>query len=108
MQKGLNKQIGKRIKELRSIKGYSQERLAEAIDIATNSLSYIESGHGFMTLSTLDKICRVLDVEPYEVFKFRKIENKEDMYKYIIKKLNFIKDNDEKLNHLYTYIKDFI
>ncbi len=108
MQKYLNKQIGQRIKELRKIKGYSQERLAEALDIATNSLSYIESGHGFMTLTTLDKMCRVLGVEPFEIFQFRRIENKEEMYGYIIKKLEFIKDNDEKLNHLYMYIKNFI
>ncbi len=108
MTSDLNKQIGQRIKELRKIKGYSQERLAEALDIATNSLSYIESGHGFMTLTTLDKMCRVLGVEPFEIFQFRRIENKEEMYGYIIKKLEFIKDNDEKLNHLYMYIKNFI
>lgn len=108
MTSDLNKQIGQRIKELRKIKGYSQERLAEALDIATNSLSYIESGHGFMTLTTLDKMCRVLGVEPFEIFQFRRIENKEEMYGYIIKKLEFIKDNNEKLNHLYMYIKNFI
>ncbi len=108
MTSDLNKQIGQRIKELRKIKGYSQERLAEALDIATNSLSYIESGHGFMTLTTLDKMCRVLGVEPFEIFQFRRIENKENMYNYIKNKLEFIKDNDEKLNHLYMYIKNFI
>ena len=108
MTSDLNKQIGQRIKELRKIKGYSQERLAEALDIATNSLSYIESGHGFMTLTTLDKMCKVLGVEPFEIFQFRRIENKEDMYNYIKNKLEFIKDNDEKLNHLYMYIKNFI
>ena len=108
MTSKLNKQIGNRIRELRKLKGYSQEQLAEALDIATKSVSYIETGNGFMTLATLEKMCKVLDVEPYEIFQFKKIETKEEIYTYIQKKLDLIKDNEEKLKELYLYIKKIL
>ena len=60
MIKDINKQLGKRIQYLRKQKGFSQEKFAEAINIATTSLSYIETGRGFMTLATLEKMTEVL------------------------------------------------
>ena len=108
MSKKLNIQIGKRIKELRKIRGYSQEQLAEKLDIAVNSLSCIETGNGFMTLSTLDKLSKILGVEPYEIFKFSTIESSEEMYDFILNKLNFIKNNDDKLRCVYSYFKNLV
>ena len=41
MKSRLNKEIGKRIRYLRKQRGLSQEKLAECLNIATTSLSYI-------------------------------------------------------------------
>ena len=58
MKSEINKQLGKRIQYLRKQKGLSQENLAEALNIATTSLSYIETGRGFMSLNTLENLAK--------------------------------------------------
>ena len=101
-------QIGKRIQYLRKQKGYSQEKFAEAINIATTSLSYIETGRGFMTLQTLQKISETLNVEPYEIFQFICVKSEEEMYDFIISKLENIKDNQGQLKIVYSFFKNFV
>lgn len=108
MTKEINKQLGLRIKYLRKQKGFSQEKFAEAINIATTSLSYIETGRGFMTLATLEKMAAVLELEPYEIFQFVSIKTNDDMYNYILNKLNSIKDDNEKLKIIYTIFKNIL
>ena len=51
----IKKAIGKRIKEVRKSRGLSQKKLAEMVDIAQNTLSYIETGDNFFTAETLEK-----------------------------------------------------
>ena len=101
-------QIGKKIQFLRKQKGYSQEKFAEAINIATTSLSYIETGRGFMTLATMQKICEVLEIEPVEIFQFISIKSPDEMYSYINSKLKNIKDNPEQLKVAYGIFKNII
>ncbi|MBO6087373.1 helix-turn-helix transcriptional regulator [bacterium] len=84
MSSALNKQIGKRIQYLRRQRGLSQEKLAELLNIATTSLSYIETGRGFMTLSTLENLSKILKVEPYEIFQFTSINSNKEMLNFII------------------------
>ena len=108
MSKDINKKLGKRIKELRKSKGFSQEKFAEAIDIATNSLSLIETGNGFMTLATLDRMCKALEVEPYEIFKFHEDVNTQEMYEYLKRKVEFIKEDEAKLRSAYSFFQNLI
>ena len=108
MSKDINKKLGKRIKELRKIKGFSKEKFAEAIDIATNSLSLIETGNGFMTLATLDRMCKALEVEPYEIFKFHEDVNTQEMYEYLKRKVEFIKEDEAKLRSAYSFFQNLI
>ena len=107
----IQKQLGKRIQNLRKSKGFSQEKFAEAIGIATTSLSYIETGNGFLTSDTLEKISKILNVEPYELFLFNDIFaslSNEDMLKYIYEKLDSIKGSPEQLKSVYMYFKGII
>lgn len=62
--------LGARIKELRKIKGLSQEGLSEKVDIDPKHLSRIEVGRGFPSLDTLEKIANVLKVELKDFFEF--------------------------------------
>lgn len=105
MKSELNKQLGKRIQYLRKQKGFSQESLAEALNIATTSLSYIETGRGFMTLNTLEKLAKTLEVEPSEIFQHITISSNEDMYNYLIQKLEIIKTDSQKLKLIYDLFK---
>lgn len=106
MKSDINKKIGSRIKSLRVQRGLSQEKLAEAIDIATTSLSYIETGRGFMTLSTLEKLAKVLRVELSEIFQISTLQTNDEMYEYILFKLNLIKNDDEKMKLTYNILKN--
>lgn len=56
------KLIGQRIKEARAKKGWSQEKLAEKMDVATAYLSKVERGGSTINLKRLAQISIALDV----------------------------------------------
>lgn len=105
----IQKQLGKRIQKLRKIKGYSQEKFAEAIGIATTSLSYIETGNGFMTGATLDKIVDILEIKPQDLFNFDDaIYTDEMLYNEILNKIEFIKGDAKLLKIVHSFLKSII
>lgn len=53
--------IGQRIKEARREKGWSQERLAEEIDVTTVYISRVERGSSEVNLKRIAQISKVLD-----------------------------------------------
>jgi transcriptional regulator with XRE-family HTH domain len=63
-------QLGQRLKHLRRVRGYTQERLAERIDISSKYLSSIERGAENPTLDLLGRLAKGLQVELYELFQF--------------------------------------
>lgn len=54
--------IGNRIKQARLAKNYTQEDLAEKIDISVAFLSRVERGYSKINLKRLNQICDLLDV----------------------------------------------
>lgn len=52
--------VGIRIMQKRKENGFSQEKLAELIDISKNHLSSIECGHNLPTVRVTQSICNVL------------------------------------------------
>lgn len=62
--------FGMRIKELRKIKGLSQEELAERAKISSKYLSRIEMGQHFPSIDTLVNLADVLKVELKDFFEF--------------------------------------
>ena len=104
----IGKKLGRRIQYLRKQRGFSQEKFAEAIGIATTSLSYIETGRGFMTLPTLEKMSQVLEVEPCEIFQFVSTQTNEEMFNFLVKKLELIKNDNEKLTTIYSILKNIL
>lgn len=55
--------LGQKIKKQRRKKGYTQDKLAEELGISTKYISRIESGASGLKISTLVKICKILDIE---------------------------------------------
>lgn len=47
--------FGARVKELRKSKKYTQEQLAEKLNIGVRSLGKIETGNSFPSMATLEK-----------------------------------------------------
>ena len=57
----LNKSIGTRISQLRKIRGLTQEKLAEEIDITTKHMSSVERGASSLSLEKLIITVKCLD-----------------------------------------------
>ncbi|MDR1212369.1 MAG: helix-turn-helix domain-containing protein [Spirochaetaceae bacterium] len=59
------------IKHYRGLRGWSQVKLAEAIDISTNFLADIETGKSWVSSLTLVKLANCFKIEVYELFRPR-------------------------------------
>lgn len=68
--KTFKESLGLKIKEYRKSRGFTQEKLAEIIDVNQRQLTRIESGENFPSAETLEKICIAIDVEPKYFFDF--------------------------------------
>ena len=101
----IKKLLGQKIKSLRKSRGFSQLEFAEKIDISLNGLGTIETGKVFLTADTLEKILKVINIEPTELFSFGNIENEQQLYDSIIRLLDNIKNDREKLSKVYNIIK---
>jgi transcriptional regulator with XRE-family HTH domain len=72
------KLIGIRLRELRKKHGYSQERVAELANMASNYLSRIEMGKENPTVDTFLKLAHVYKVELWELLNYgHEIKRKE-------------------------------
>lgn len=101
----IKKKLGARISALRKIKGFTQQKFAEKIGIATSSLSYIETGVNFPHSKTLEKIVEVLEITADELFTFNDVVSNDDILNILHKKIDLLKDNNEKLKILLEFLK---
>jgi transcriptional regulator with XRE-family HTH domain len=63
------KRIGKRIREMRSSKGFSQESFAHACGLHRTSMSLLERGRINVTVNTLRAMSKTLGVTLSELLK---------------------------------------
>ena len=61
------REIGQRIADLRSAMGFSQETLAEALDLSRAAVGKIERGESAPKADTLIAVCRTLNSSPNEI-----------------------------------------
>jgi transcriptional regulator with XRE-family HTH domain len=78
MEENSRKRIGRRIEELRLMKGYTKQKLAKLTNISSASVTRMEAGRHSVGIDTLSKIAHVLDatLEIVENGKLR-IEDRE-------------------------------
>lgn len=98
----IKKLLGKRIKELRTKQGLTQEVLAEKIGVGQRNLSKIECGSNFVTSETLSNILSALNVEAKELFDFNH-NNDADILKQEL--LEAITNETVDLNLMYRFYK---
>jgi transcriptional regulator with XRE-family HTH domain len=101
----IKKNVGQRIRELRKKRNFSQEKLAEMIDIAQNTLSYIENGENFFTAETLEKVVLALDIEPQELFSFGHQESKKELLNEINR---ILEKNPDKIQEVYKITRAIV
>ena len=97
--------FGKRVKELRNKMGYTQEQLAELIEVGERNLSKIECGNVFVKASTIAKLMSALNVDSSELFDFSNILEKENYKSVLIQAIMSDSVDIELLNKIYRAIK---
>lgn len=60
--------IGEKIRQARLLKGYSQENMAELLQISTTAFGDIERSKTELTISRATKIANLLDINVLELF----------------------------------------
>lgn len=99
------KLLGRRIKEIRKKRGFTQEQLAEAVNIDITTLSGIESGRHFPSLVTLEKISDTLDSCLAALFDFSRLVPVDEMKLHIKDNINALPDEDVKFIYRLIYKK---
>jgi len=66
----LRKQLGKRIRELRKAKGWTQQELAERADLDYKYLGAVERGERNLTIDNVQKVADGLGLDAHQLFLF--------------------------------------
>ena len=99
--------LGNNLKHIRKAKGLKQDELAEIVGLEIKSLSLIETGKGFVSAKTLEKLSKVLNVQISELFEVLDIDS-ENIYESIISNLKLIRNNSAKLKTVNMVLKSLI
>lgn len=94
--------LGKRIKELRTSKKISQEKLSEMVGFGQRTISKIECGKTFITAEHLAKLLTALDIGIEDLFNFGYLQEKEVIKEELI---NAIRDEKVDISTLYRIYK---
>lgn len=100
--------FGKKIKQYRILRGYTQEQLAEMLNISQRTLSGIECGTNFLTAQTMEKILDVLKISPDELFYMEYLKPKKELILELVDDIKSQADNEEKLRTIYKVVKAII
>ena len=94
--------LGRKIKQLRKEKGWTQDYLSELLGINTKSVLRIENGKTFPTIENLEKIASAFDLEIYDLFKNKALADKEILKGAIYDIINEL--NEYKIRILYKFL----
>jgi transcriptional regulator with XRE-family HTH domain len=61
--------LGENLKKFRTLKGFSQAKLAEILDISPNFISDIETGKRWLSSDTLVNLAEALNIDVYEFLR---------------------------------------
>jgi len=60
--------FGKKVRELREKRGWSQEKLAEIADLHRNYVGNVERGEQNISIDNIEKIAHALGIKPAKLF----------------------------------------
>ena len=99
-ENNIKKLLGKKIKELRIKRGFTQEQLSEKIGIGERNLSKIECGKNFVTAETLSNLLIALEVSAKDLFDFDYYKKETDIKNEII---NAIENDEIDVKTMYKF-----
>ena len=88
--------IGAKIKELRVLKGLTQEQLAEKIEIDTKKLSRIETGRSLPSLIIIKRLTKEINLNIYDLLEKPNGVVTEVLDSYYIQSCNILKSAKNK------------
>lgn len=65
----IRKTFGKKLREIRKLKGFSQESLADAAGLHRTYIGAVERGEQNISLENIHKLAKALKTSPEELFK---------------------------------------
>ena len=101
----IKKLLGKKIKQYRILRGYSQEKLAELLNISQRTLSGIECGNNFLTSQTMDKILEVLKISPDEIFYVEYLKSPKEKINELVEEIEKLEQDEQTLQIVYKVVK---
>jgi transcriptional regulator with XRE-family HTH domain len=72
------RKLGRRVATLRREAGLTQAALAEMVDVTTETISRLERGAVIPSLERMEQVGAALNVELFELFRFRSRETDRD------------------------------
>lgn len=90
-----NKTLAKRVKELRALKGMSQEFLADESQLSLRTIQRIENGESKPTGETVKRLANALDVSLYELVDTESKNEKMDLSAALILFKQLISKSDD-------------
>ena len=95
-----------RIKKIREFRNFTQQYLADKLDISQNAYSKIENGTTKLTIDRLEQVANLLDVPIESILSSEKqvfnVENNAKFYAYIE---NLHEENKEILQHQVEFLQ---
>ena len=101
----IKKLLGKKLQLIRKSKKLTQEQVAEFVGVETSSISNIENGKYYPSAENLDKIIKVLNIKPSEIFAFESLAPKEDLIDEMTKSMQEDENLTRKIYQFYLAVK---
>ncbi len=95
----LKEAFAKRLKEIRKKRGFTQEELAEAVEVAPRHISFIETAKSFPSADLIERLCKTLNINYSELFKSDNEFSREELIENIVAIIK--KTDTDKLNYIY-------
>ncbi len=94
--------LGRKIKELRKSKGWTQEKLSELLGINPKSILRIEGGKTFPTIQNLEKIAEIFQIDITDLFNNKNLDDIQNLKNSILEIIQTF--NDNKIKELYNFV----
>ena len=104
MRKESSIKIGKNIQKIRKSNGYTQERLAESIEVSTRYISDIEQDRAKPSYEVLIRICNLFQVTLDQIFsKYLKVKENKSLEYSLAGYDKLSKEDKKTIEHLIIY-----
>lgn len=97
--------LGKRIKELRTERKLTQDKLSEMVGFGQRTLSKLERGQTFIMADHLAKLLTALDIGIEDLFNFGYLQEKEVLKEELITAIRKEEINIEILYRIYKSLR---